>query len=58
MTLIQITNQSVEKSQVPIDPKKAQNAVSKRYKQFASRTQQVCNSICKRFLLHPHRIRI
>lgn len=50
MTLIQITNQSAERSQIPIDPKKAQNAVSKRHKQFASRTQQDAHELLGTFL--------
>jgi len=49
-TFLQITNQCAERSQVPIDARKAQNAVSKHCKQFANKKQQDAHELLSTFL--------
>lgn len=49
-TFLQITNQCAERSQVPIDARKAQNAVSKHSKQFANKKQQDAHELLSTFL--------
>jgi len=49
-TFLQITNQCAERSQVPIDARKAQNAVSRHCKQFANKKQQDAHELLGTFL--------
>jgi ubiquitin C-terminal hydrolase len=49
-TFLQITTQCAERSQVPIDARKAQNAVSKHCKQFANKKQQDAHELLGTFL--------